>query len=805
MIRRSSARLAAAPLALLLAGCTTLFPSPPPQPPTAQGIAAQQEAAIDTLLARMTVERKVAQLVMPDILTITPEDVRRYRFGTILNGGNSGPGNNDKAPAPEWLKLADTMWEASTAPMEDGGPVIPLLWATDAVHGHSNVPGATIFPHNIALGAAGDEDLVRRIGRATAAEIAVTGIDWTFAPTIAVARDDRWGRTYESYGEDALFVGRLGAAMVEGLQGRPGTPEFLAQDRVIATAKHFFGDGGTNGVDQGNARGTMPALKAIHATPYYPAFAADVQTVMASFSSINGEKMHGSKPLLTDLLRGEMGFKGLTVGDWNGHGQVPGCTNTDCPQALMAGLDVFMAPEEWKGLHERLVAQVNAGTVPQARLDEAVRRVLRLKSAAALFDRPKPSARLLGGKFDLIGSADHRAIAREAVRKSLVLLKNDGVLPVRAGATVLVAGTAADNIAQQSGGWSITWQGGGALTNTDFPGATSIQAGIAAALAHGGGRAILAPDGHTSERPDAAIVVFGEEPYAEFSGDRKDFAFQDDAALATMRRLRAQGIPVVAVFLSGRPLWVNRFLAEADAFVAAWLPGSEGAGIADVLIGGPNREVRHDFTGRLPFSWPARCDADAGNGSDGFPLFRRGEGYGYAAPPPAGRTFDAACALLDRQDQERTLFARGSTSGLTLSVQDASGTAPLPNGIGQGPAGTFSVRGVDRHAQEDSRQLAWTGPASLMLKASNATGQDLLIDYAIDVAPAGPVRFGSSLDLTETLVVAAGKGWRQMRLPAPCLGRSPWTLRAEAPVTFRISAMRSVPARTEQQGCAGTF
>ena len=792
-------------LALLLSGCSTLPPAAPSAPIAVTAPSANHEAAITALLARMSIERKVAQLVMPDISTITPDDVRRYRFGTILNGGNSGPGGNDKAPAPEWLKLADAMWEASTAPMEDSGPVIPLLWATDAVHGHSNVPGATVFPHNIGLGAAGDADLMRRIGKVTAAEIAVTGIDWTFAPTIAVTRDDRWGRTYESYGEDPLLVGRLGAAMIEGLQGRPGTPEFLAEDRVIATAKHFFADGGTGGVDQGNARGSVEALKAIHATPYQPAFAAGVQSVMASFSSVNGEKMHGSRTFLTGLLREEMNFGGLTVGDWNGHGQVPGCTNTDCPQALLAGLDVFMAPEEWKALYERLVVQAKDGTIHQARLDEAVRRILRVKFASGLFDRPKPSARRLGGKFEMLGSAEHRAVAREAVRKSLVLLKNEGVLPLRSNATLLVTGPGADDVPQQAGGWSITWQGGGSLTNADFPGATSIHAGIAQALAAGGGKAILSADGQASERPDAAIVVFGEEPYAEFSGDRKDLAFEDEQTLALMRRLRSRGIPVVAVFLSGRPMWVNRFLTEADAFVAAWLPGSEGGGIADVLIGGPRAEVRHDFSGRLSFSWPARCDVDAGNGEDGFPLFRRGEGFSYRSPPPRGRVFDAGCALFDRQERERVLFGRGRTSGLQLSARDPSGNAQLPNALGASPAGTLTVRGVDRQAQEDSRLLTWTGPATLVLYATGADGQDLVIDFSIDAAPAAPVRLGTDLDLTETLTVAAGKGWRQMRLPARCLGRGPWSLSADRPITFKVSSIRLIPATPGPQSCSGTF
>ena len=401
---------------------------------------ASESATIDGLLARMSLERKVAQLIMPDIASVTPVDMRAYRFGTILNGGNSGPGGNDKAPPAEWLALADAFWDASVAPLPGGEPAIPVLWATDAVHGHSNLGEATIYPHNIGLGATRDPALIERIGAATAAEIAVTGIDWTFAPTLAVATDDRWGRTYESYSQDPALVAILGEAMIRGLQGNPGTPGFLDDRHVLATAKHFFADGGTGGKDRGDARGGLAELKSIHAAPYKPAIAAGVQTAMASFSSVNGEKMHGSRTFLTEYLRGELGFDGVVVGDWNGHGELAGCTNADCPRALLAGLDIYMVPEDWKALHARLVAQVRDGTIPASRLDQAVRRILLLKQRYGLFAKPRPSARALAGNWQVLGSPEHRALAREAVRKSLVLLKNDGVLPLKASAKVLVAG-----------------------------------------------------------------------------------------------------------------------------------------------------------------------------------------------------------------------------------------------------------------------------------------------------------------------------------------------------------------------------
>ncbi|OBV12148.1 glycoside hydrolase family 3 protein [Erythrobacter dokdonensis] len=745
-------------LAALLAGCAAT--APVQSTGASAGTTAEASPATpEEMLARMSLKRKVAQIIMPDIGSITPKDVRKYRFGTILNGGNSGPYGDDLAPAADWLKLADEFWEASTAPMKGDEPVIPAVWATDAVHGHANVIGATVFPHNIALGATGDADLVRRIGAATATEIEVTGIDWTFAPTIAVARDDRWGRTYESYSEDPALVARLGAAMVEGLQGPPGEPGFLGAGKVAATAKHFFGDGGTaQGVDQGDVDGDLAELMAIHAAPYPAAIGAGVASVMASFNSINGTKMHGNAPLLTGELRGNLGFKGLVVGDWNGHGQVDGCTNKDCPQALLAGLDVYMVPEDWKALHASLVKQVKNGTIPMERLDEAVLRVLRLKQQLGIFDgEVKPSARALGGKWDLLGSPEHRAIAREAVAKSQVILKNHGVLPLKPGARIEVAGIAADNVPQQAGGWSVTWQGGGELTADDFPGATSIWAGIADAAKAAGSEAVLAADGPSGARADVAIVVFGEEPYAEFVGDRKDLAFRDEEGLELLRAYRARGIPTVAVFLSGRPLWVNRELNVADAFVAAWLPGSEGAGVADVLFG------KRPATGRLAFSWPAQCDGTPVNGPEGA-LFPLGFGQDLGDRQELA-TLDETCRALTA-DNGATWFASGR---LGMQVQAVADNAVLPDlrGVGNG----ITATGIDRKAQEDARRIAFAPGAKLTLTGPESAAGWRIV-YQVENRPKGQVSVtagGEPLDITRSLAVAEGKGWREMVLTSACL------------------------------------
>lgn len=769
------------------------------------------DAQAKSLVARMSVERKVAQLVMPDISTITPEDVRQYRFGTILNGGNSGPGGNDLAPAKDWLALADAMWAASTAPLPNSEPAIPLLWGTDAVHGHNNIAGATIFPHNIGLGATRDAKLIERIGAATAAEVAVTGIDWTFAPTLAVATDSRWGRSYESFSEDPALVARLGAANIVGLQGRPGTSGFLDQTKVIATAKHFLGDGGTGGKDRGDTRGDLVKLKRVHGAPYPPAIAAGVQTVMASFSSVNGVKMHGNSALLTDVLRSEMGFRGLVVGDWNGHGEMVGCTNTNCPQSLLAGVDVYMVPEDWKGLYASLLSQVRDGTIPMSRLDEAVTRVLRVKLAYRLLEKPRPAARALAGKWDVLGSPEHRMIARGAVRKSLILLKNDGVLPLRSSANVLVAGTSADSVARQVGGWSLTWQGGGALGNSDFPGATSIYSGIAAAVAQGSGRTRLSVNGSYTERPDVAVVVFGEVPYAEFVGDRDDHVLRGEEGLNLLRKFRAEGIRTVAVLLSGRPLWMNRELDAADAFVAAWLPGSEGAGVADVLIGNATGKPRNDFTGRLGFHWPTECTP----GSKPLAVF--GAGWSYAAKPPR-RTLDTGCALLTHDfSTGLRLFERGLNPSVSASIEDDGGTAPLTNLVGTSKGNALRVSGFDKNAQEDARRWTWTRPATVTFSLNGATlpsNAVIVLNIQTGARPTSQMSLapprgdlGKIVDLTSSFELASGKGWRALHVPLACLGNpkpNGIALHADGPFEFELDSLGIVPG-VATVDCKGPF
>jgi len=751
------------------------------------------EARVDAMLAGMSVEEKVGQIIQADIGSITPDDLRRYRLGSILAGGNSDPGNLYNARPQAWLDLADAFWEASMD-TSGGGQAIPVIFGIDAVHGQSNIVGATLFPHNIGLGAMRNPALMRRIGEITAIETRVTGMEWAFAPTVAVPRDDRWGRAYEGYSEHPEIVADYAGAMVEGLQGRPGDADFLGESRVMVTVKHFIGDGGTvNGKDQGDTQIDQDTLRDVHGAGYFSAIASGAQAVMASFNSVNGTKLHGHRGLLTDVLKTRMGFEGLVVGDWNGHGQVPGCTNTDCAATFNAGLDVAMAPDSWRGLYESTLAHARSGALPMARLDDAVRRVLRVKLRMGLFEAPKPSQRALGGKFALLGAPEHRAVARQAVRESLVLLKNaGGVLPLRADRRILVAGDGANDMAKQSGGWTLSWQGTGTV-RADFPNADTIWEGLERQIRAAGGSAELALDGRYKHKPDVAIVVFGEDPYAEFQGDLPNLLYRpgDDRDLQLLRRLKNEGIPVVSVFLSGRPLWMNREINASDAFVAAWLPGSEGAGIADVLLRDARGAVQHDFRGRLSFSWPRRADQYANNvGQAGYdPLFAYGYGLRYADTDRLG-TLPEDSGIVASAARPPAFFARGrAADGLRLRLTGADGgTYDVMHTQGGTPDGSLTIAALDRRAQEDARVLSWRGaaPATVELLASPAldlrpaAADDawLLVDVRIDTLPgdgAVSLLFGcgpgcsAALDLTLQLAGLQRGEWQRIGLPLRCL------------------------------------
>jgi beta-glucosidase len=776
------------------------------------------EAKVEALLADMTVEQKVAQLIQPEIRDVTVEDMRRYGFGSYLNGGGSFPGANKHATPQEWIDLAEAMYQASIDDSLDGSS-IPTMWGTDAVHGHNNVIGATLFPHNIGLGAMRDPALIEEIATATAKEVRATGIDWIFAPTVAVARDDRWGRTYESYSEDPAIVGEYARAIVTGLQGDISDGN-IDDQHVISTVKHFVGDGGTDkGDDQGNNLANEKELFDIHAQGYVHGLNAGSQSVMASFNSWHGEKIHGSKYLLTDVLKDKMGFDGFVVGDWNGHGQIPGCTNDNCPQALLAGLDVYMAPTPtWKPLMENLIAQVNSGEIPMSRLDDAVSRVLRVKLRVGLFDLPSPANRSLSGDMSVIGADAHRKIAREAVRKSLVMLKNNQqLLPLAPNSRVLVAGDGAHNIGKQSGGWTITWQGTG-NENSDFPGATSIYTGIEQTVEAAGGEAELSIDGSFTEKPDVAIVVFGETPYAEGNGDIANVEYQrgDKQDLALLKSLKAQGIPVVSVFITGRPLWVTPELNASDAFVVAWLPGSEGGGVADVLFSKPDGSVNYPMHGKLSFSWPADPFQNPVNKGDGKqPLFAYDYGLSYgenADLPQLDESVNSAANAAG----DTVIFQQSVQQPWSLIASSADEQGEMNSNVLS--VNTLSIRTADRHVQEDTLQIEF-GSSEDSIRFFSPFPEDLL-DYAV---PTGVLAFDfqSSATTGMTISMSCGDGceaelaldnfttvdnnWQSVAIPLSCFVDKgvnlreiyvPMALSAEDTTEFKLSDIRFTRVET---------
>ena len=709
------------------------------------------EIRVASILKDMTLEQKVGQMVQGEIKEVTPDDVARYYLGSILNGGGSFPNGQKNSTVSDWLDLSDRYYLASLDKSQ-GGAAIPVVWGTDAVHGHNNVIGATLFPHNIGLGAANDPNLMRKIGEITAREVAVTGIDWVFAPTVAVVKDSRWGRAYEGYSSEAPIIKAYAGEIVTGLQGEPGDLRTNEQ-RVIATAKHFIGDGGTyRGIDQGDTRVDLEQLLNDHGQGYLTALDAGVQTVMASFNSWNGIKIHGHKFLLTDILKDKLEFDGFVISDWNGIGQVDGCVNESCALAINAGVDMVMVPKKWKAFLQNTLAQVKAGEISIDRIDDAVTRILRVKIRAGLFEKGLPSSREIAGQESLIGAAEHRAVAREAVRKSLVLLKNKNqVLPLKAKQHVVVTGDGADDIGKQNGGWTITWQGT-ENKNSDFPGATSIYAGLRDAVGDIGGSTELSVDGTWVKKPDVAVVVFGEEPYAEGQGDVHSLIYRDGltADLELLRKFQAKNIPVVAVFLTGRPLWMNAEINSADAFVVAWLPGSEGGGVADVLVGDRQNKPRYDFTGRLSFNWPNReinpADVSLAVVDN---LVSLGQGMSYGSIALISGSLNEKPSS-EGSVKENIIFSGSSRDPWKTYVGDVNDWRKQVTGMQTSTAGgALTVMTVDGAVQEDSRALTWTGgeesqfywqsevPADLTLLADSEGA--LMMEFKIDKHPLGRV------------------------------------------------------------------
>ena len=553
-------------------------------------------AFVNNLITKMSIEEKVGQVIQADLDFIKPSDLRDYPIGSVLNGGNTSPRGKLRASPSEWKSLAQEFYEES----KRTGASIPVLWGTDAVHGHSNVFGATIFPHNIGIGAAANPQLVKEIGAAVAEEVLATGLFWTFAPTVTIPQNFRWGRTYEGYSEDPVLVSKLGSAFIEGLQGTE--KEFLNDAKILGTAKHFLGDGGTYlGIDQGDTRANEENMRVIHGEPYFASLNSCVRVVMASFNSWNGSKVHGNKYLLTEVLKEKMNFTGFVVGDWNGHQQVPGCNAGSCPESFNAGVDMFMVPENWKALYKNTVKQVKDGEISKERLDDAVKRILTVKQQLGMFEGRVPNQT----KYSEVGLQKNREIARRAVRESLVLIKNNNaVLPIKDQQKILVIGDSADSLKIQTGGWTLDWQGAN-NTNSDFPGSVTFLQALKEyenlEITHKNSLSNL----DLNNNYDLVIVAYGEEPYAEGIGDRKNLFYRDSKTLNTLKRLKRNGNKVVSIFFTGRPLWTNEFINLSDAFVVAWLPGTESRGMTDVLVANEDGSVNYDFQGKLPFSWPS--------------------------------------------------------------------------------------------------------------------------------------------------------------------------------------------------------
>jgi beta-glucosidase len=613
--------IAAATLALLLAAVVTTETAPVP----AQAKLLAFDTRAKALLAKMTLAEKIGQMTQPDQLFIKDRaDIEKYFFGSVLSGGDSDPKTNT---VEDW----GAMYEDIQAHALKTRLKIPLLYGVDAVHGHSNVIGAVIFPHHVGLGATRDAKLVEQIGRLTALEVRATGINWAFAPCVAVPRDERWGRAYEGYGEDPTLVAELGEAEVRGMQG----PNLSAPTSVLACAKHYVGDGGTalgTGIpnasepgghyplDQGDTQLSEADLRRVHMQGYVTAIRAGVASIMPSYSSWNGEKVSGDKRLMTDILKKELGFEGFLISDYNALDELPGDVSAQIERSINAGMDMVMVPERYVRFMETLTALVKDGKVPMSRIDDAVTRILRVKFAMGLME-PGKSFKVDKQFLDAFGGASHRAVARQAVRESIVVLKNEhNALPLaRTAKRIHVAGVSANDLGDQCGGWTIKWQG-----QSGSPTAGTTVLGAIQQIAGPNVKVTYSQDGTGADGADVAVVVVGETPYAEMLGDRRDLSLSERDR-STIANAKKAGIPVVIVLFSGRPLIINDALEQADAFVAAWLPGTEGLGVADVLFGD------YKPSGKLPVSWPRSMTQIPINVGDATydPLFPYGFGLTY--------------------------------------------------------------------------------------------------------------------------------------------------------------------------------
>ncbi|MGF1695252.1 exo 1,3/1,4-beta-D-glucan glucohydrolase [Vibrio lamellibrachiae] len=734
-------------------------------------VESEMEAEIASIVDLMTNEEKVGQMIQPELREITPEEVIQYKIGSILNGGGSWPSGNKHATAIEWAEKADEYWLATEQAFKGRPFRIPFVWATDAVHGHNNVFSSTVFPHNIGLGCARDPELIRTIGRITALEIAATGLDWTFAPTVATPRDLRWGRVYEGYSEDPEITYAYAGEMVKGLQGN--NEELKDEHHVISNVKHWVGDGGTlSGIDRGINSYSEDLLRNIHAMGYFSGLNAGAQVVMSSFNSWDdgnnydhdtatsgsyNNKIHGSKYLLTDVLKEQMGFDGFVVTDWNGHAEISKCSDEDASYAINAGNDILMIPvrQHWQAVYHKTLADIECGVISISRINDAVSRILRVKMRAGLWDKPQPSKRELGGNQSILGADEHRQVAREAVRKSLVLLKNkEQIIPLKRNQRIVLTGSAANDLQKQSGGWNLTWQGDENLFS-DFPGATTVKMGLEAQL--GSENVIYDPELETKlVAGDTAVVVFGEDPYAEMMGDIKAWQSLEFSKLKRsyaadcekITQLHNAGVKVISIFFSGRPLYLNEEIARSDAFIAAFLPGSEGQGIIDVLVADENGQPNYDFEGVLSFSWPNKKSSTTVHripthipeyqlpaneqhpDGEHAPLFEYGYGLNYSKKLQARNLDDIELDM----STDVTLTKQTHIFGVQATIGDYQcRVADVANPTGVEVSrnnsielATLTTNPVNYQQQQDAIELTFKeGGNVLYIETTNPDGEDL--------------------------------------------------------------------------------
>ena len=833
------------------------------------------EAKVVDILSRMTLEEKVGQMIQPDLRSVTPQEAKEYKLGSLLNGGGGWPGGNKYATAEEWAKESDKYYLALEEAYAGRGFRIPFMWATDAVHGHNNIYRATVFPHNIGLGAAHNPDLIERIGQATAKEIAATGLDWTFAPTVAAPRDYRWGRVYEGYSEDPEIIYQYAGRMVQGLQG--GAEGLKSDSHVISNVKHWVGDGGTlNGVDRGENHYSEEYLRNIHATGYFSGLNAGAQVVMSSFNSWHSnvnydqsgkgdynKKIHGSRYMITDVLKGKMGFDGLVVTDWNGQSEINGCSASDCPQAVNAGNDVFMVTDrkDWQAFYHNVISQVKDGTIPVSRIDDAVTRILRVKMRANLWEKPLPSMRKFAGNESVLGTSEHRALAREAVSQSLVLLKNqNNILPLAdKNQSYLIAGSAANDIQKQTGGWTLTWQGTENTIEDDFVGASTMLMALKDLV----GAENVYTDVKQAPKDSIAIVIIGEDPYAEMFGDisnMKTLEFSSlkptyAADLKKIKELKAAGFKVVTVFYSGRPLYVNEEINHSDAFVAAWLPGTEAGGITDVLFNVNNK----GFTGHLSYSWPAtKCSTTINRHAPNIagymtpeieqdirgehkPLFPYGYGLTYGKNSLVVTDVDLNNLPLDPRNygcgqsepdtgvatNNLEIFGR-SASGEYIARMggEVNGWAGVQISNGQPTSiGSVTTKPINYRHQQDAINVEFSGESSAQVYMQTFDGKggnknrflnaDGTLQFDIDMKSAAPERImlavhcewpcAGELNISKVLPepsAADENRWTTIKVPLKCLAEkgvmftnvnSAFLLNTAEAVEFNLGEIRYVP------------